>query len=81
MGVNFEDAIYSFGTFREAYSKDHFSDGSGGMNAICSPPEVADDVMFGKDVDTFRFYAIENLLVIINAIFSSFRENLNQPFM
>ena len=52
--------------------------GSGGMNAMCSRPEVADDVISGTDVGTFRCYAYFNLRV---AIFSSFRENLNQPFM
>ena len=53
-------------------------DGSGGMNAICIRSEVADDVISGIDVDTFRCYACVNLWV---ASFSSFLENLNQPFM
>ena len=29
---------------------------SGGMNAICSQPEVVDDVIFSEDVETFREY-------------------------
>ena len=48
------------------------------MNAICSRPEVADDNISGKDVDTFRYYAFVAMRV---AIFSSFGENLNQPFL
>ena len=51
---------------------------SGGMNAICSRPEVADDIIPGRDVDTFRCYACVNLYT---ASFGSFREKLNQPFM
>ena len=30
------------------------SGGAGGINAICSRPEVADDVISGYDVETFR---------------------------
>ena len=67
----------------EIFSKISFchgevGDGSGGMNAICSRLEVADDVISGIHVDTFRYYICVSLLV---AIFSSFKENLDQPFM
>ena len=51
-------------------------DGSGGMNAICSRPEVADDVISGEDVETLRNNSYVNLWV---ASFSSFQENRNQP--
>ena len=69
-------------SFRD-FTKRSFYDGEvggdcGDVNAICSRPEVADDVFSGEDVDTFRSYAFVNLWV---AIFSSFRENRNQPFM
>ena len=56
------------------FQKDHFDgrvgDGSGGMNAICSRPDVADDVISGNDIATFRCYAYVNLRV---AMFSSCR--------
>ena len=48
------------------------------LYAICSRPEVADYDISGKYVDAFRSYACVNLWV---AIFGSFRENRNQPFM
>ena len=59
----------------EIFQTDHFvtvksiDDGSGGMNAIHSRPEVVDDVISGTDVDTSRCYACVNLLA---ASFSSF---------
>ena len=67
----------------EIFEKKSFPDakvggGAGGTNTICSRPEVADDVISGTDVDTFRFYACVNLWVYS---FSGFRKNLNQPFM
>ena len=49
--------------------------GSSGLNAICSQPEVADDIFCGDDVETFRAYACVNLLT------STVRENQNQIFM
>ena len=48
------------------------------MNAICSQPEVADDVIFSEDIETFSYYASVNLWI---AIFSIFWENVNHPFM
>ena len=45
--------------------------------AICCRLEV-DDIISGKAVDTFWYYACVNLQV---TIFSSFLENLKQPFM
>ena len=45
------------------------SDGSGCMKATCTRPEIADNVMSGEDIDTFRYYACVNLWV---AIFSNF---------
>ena len=65
------------------FARKQFCDGEVGdktssMNAIRSPPEAADNVISGKDVETFRCYACVNLWV---ANFSNFRENLNQSFM
>ena len=44
--------------FEIFFLKGHFAhgevgDGSGGLNAISSRPEVADDVIFGRDLQTF----------------------------
>ena len=50
--------------------------GADGLNAICNRPEVADDVISGYNVETFRDYHAANLRV---ASVSSFLENLNQP--
>ena len=63
------------------FPKRSFCDGEIGnsnvqMDAICSHPEVAGDVVPGEE--TFREYMCVNLLV---ASFSSFRESLSQPFM
>ena len=52
------------------------SGGAAGISAICSRPEVDDDVISGNDVETFRMYQDANLSV---ASFSSFPENRNQP--
>ena len=41
---------------------------TGGMNAICSRPEVVDDVISGTDVDAFRFYASMNLCVAVSVV-------------
>ena len=38
-------------------------DGSDGMNVIYSRPE-GDDVIFSENVDTFRYYACENLWIV-----------------
>ena len=77
--VNFEDATVLSNIFQKcSFCDSEVGDDSGGMNAICSRPEVADKVVSGTDVDTFRYYACVDLRV---AIFRSFRENLNQPFM
>ena len=60
--VNFE--VASFGTFLDfpkwSFCDGEVSDGSGGINAICSRPEVADDIISGKDVNTFRCYVRVN---------------------
>ena len=54
--VNFECG--SFSTFRDfpkrSFCDAEVGDGSGGMNAICIRWEVADHVISGNDVDTFR---------------------------
>ena len=80
MVVHFEGSIFS--TFRDipkrSFCDGEIGDGNGGMNAICNQPEEADNVISGEAVDTFRYYASVNLRV---AIFSSFRENLNRPFV
>ena len=47
-------------------------DGGSGVNAICSRPEVADDVISGEDAENFKEYVFCSL--------SSLRENRNQPF-
>ena len=47
--------------------------------AICCRPEVAGDVIYGEDVQTFRYF----VCVCVNlwaASFSSFQEHRNQPF-
>ena len=73
--VNFEGA--SFSTFRDipkrSFCDGEVGDDSGGMSAICSQPEVADDVISSIDVDTFLYYASVNLRV---AKFSSFEKIL-----
>ena len=50
---NFGEA--SFSTFRDfperSFCDGEVSDGSGSINAICSRPEVADDVVSGTDVN------------------------------
>ena len=79
--VNFE--VASFRSFREflkrSFCDGEVSDGSGGINTICSRLKAADDVISGKDVvDTFKYYVCVNLCIVI---FSSFREYLNQPLM
>ena len=78
--MHFEDAGYStFTDFpKRSFCHGEVGDGSVGMNAICSQPEVGDDVIYSRDVDTFRCYACVNLWA---ASFGRFRENLNQPFM
>ena len=60
MAVYFEDA--GFSTFRDFPKRSSFyhgeiGDGSNRVNAICCRPEISDDVVYGTDVDTFRFYA------------------------
>ena len=74
--VNFE--VASFSSFRD-FSKRFYCDGdsSGGVNAICSRPKVADDVISGEDAETFQEYVCVNLCV---AGFNSLRENRNRPF-
>ena len=77
VAVNFE--VPSISTIRE-FPKRSFCDGdvgdsSGGVNAICSRMEVADDVFSGEGAVTFQEYVGIHLW---SAIFSSFRENLSQ---
>ena len=72
---NFEVASSnSFGDNREKIFLD--TEVAGGINA--SQPEVADDVISGYNLDTFRDYYAENLRV---ASFSSFPVDRNQPLM
>ena len=80
VALHFEDASCSILRDFPKRSLCHgeVDDGKGGMNAICSRMEVADDVIAGTVVDTFQCYACVKLCV---AGLSSFRENLNQPFM
>ena len=48
------------------------------MNVICSQPEVADDIVSGESVDTFRDYIGVSLWF---TSFGSLRENRSKPFM
>ena len=50
---NFEVAISSsFRDFpKQLFCNGEVSDGSDGVNVICSQPEVADDVLFGEDAE------------------------------
>ena len=72
--VNFDFASSS--SFRDlpksSFCGCEVGDGTGDMNAICSRPEVLDDVIFGKDVDTFQEYVGLNLW---GASFIGFQEN------
>ena len=63
---------------KQLFCDDKVWDGSGGVNAICSQPEIADDDISGEDAETFQENVHINLCV---ATFSSFRENWSQPFM
>ena len=63
---------------KRSFCDDEVGDGSGGMNAICSRPEVADDGISCENAVAFQEYVRINLCV---ASFSSLLENLNQPFM
>ena len=51
---------------------------SSDVNAICSRPEVLDDIIYGEDVETFMHYPDVNLRDASN---SSFRENRHQPIV
>ena len=53
-------------------------DGSSAVNAICSRPEVPDDVICGDDVHTLIQYPDVNLWA---ANCSSFDKNKNQPLV
>ena len=53
---------------------DEVVDGSGGMNASCSQPEVADDIISSEDLDTFVCCTCANLWTII---YSSFLEKID----
>ena len=55
---NFEDAILSTfrGFQRRSFCDGKVGDGGGGMNAICSRPEVADDATSGIDIDTYWLF-------------------------
>ena len=76
--VNFEIEKSFRDIPKRSFCNSEIVDGSGGMNAICSRLKVADGVISGRDVDTFRFDAYVNLWI---ASFSDFREYLIQPFM
>ena len=54
--------------------------GSGGMNAICSQLEVADYIISGESVDTFRYY-IDVSLWFDSFSTGSFQENRSRPFI
>ena len=64
MMVNFEVASCSiFRKNREkAFPDAEVGSGAGGINATCSGPEVADDVISGDDEEIFRDYHATNLL-------------------
>ena len=63
VALNVEDA--SFSTFRDFpkrwFCHGEVDNGRGGMNTICSRSEVADNVISGTIVGTFRCYACVNL--------------------
>ena len=44
---------------KRSFCDGEVGDGSGGMIAICSQSEAADDVISGEDVETFRTKQIE----------------------
>ena len=75
--VNFEVASCSnFQDNREKIFPDaEVGGGAGGINAICSRWEVADNVISGYNVETFLEYHVVNLYV---ASFRSFPEERNQ---
>ena len=77
--VNFE--VTSSSSFRDfperSFCDGEVGDGSGVMNAICSQPDVADDVISSYDAETFLEYVYK----LCVASFSSLREKLNKPFM
>ena len=68
MVVNFEGTGFN-STLRyfpkRSFSDNEVGDGSGRMNAICSRPEVPDDVTSGRYVDIFRCNGCVNLRVAI----------------
>ena len=47
---------YIFEIFQDHFCESVVGCGSGSATAICSRPEVANDVIFGFDVDTFNDY-------------------------
>ena len=52
----------SFQSFpKRSFSDGEVGDGSGGVDAICSRPEVPDDVIYGEDVDNLMYYHDVNL--------------------
>ena len=77
---DFEGAGFStvWGFSKRSFCDGEVGKGSSGMNAICGRPEVVEDVISGEDADSFQCYACVRLGI---AFFSSFRENLNHPFM
>ena len=48
---------------KQLFCNGEVCDGSGGVNAICSRPEVTDDVIFGEDAETFQEYVCIHLWV------------------
>ena len=67
--------IASISSFRDfsnrSFCDGEDGDGSGDMNVICSRPEEADNVIYGRDVNNFRYYACVNLWVVV---FSSYEK-------
>ena len=77
--VNLE--VASSSSFRDfpkrLFCDGEVGDGSGGVNAICRRPEVADDVLSSEDAESFQEYTGVNVCV---ASFRSLQENRNHPF-
>ena len=79
--VNFE--VASFSSFQDfpkrLFCDGEVGDGSSGMNAICSRPEIAGDVIFCEDAETFHEYVCINVCVASFSIVCE--KNRNRPFM
>ena len=56
MLVNFEIASSISFRFKKSFCDSEVGGGVGSVNAICSRPDVDDDVISGQSVDIFRYY-------------------------